>query len=215
MTANLSRRAVLAGLPLCLAGCGAPTTWADDDLVSRAIYRHDGPPGLSLFTMKNVGTDNGAHSGLLINGSQRVMFDPAGSFVHPLIAERNDVIFGMTPDLVEIYRSAHARSTYYVIEQAVPVSAEAAELALQRAFMAGPVGKARCTYSIAEILDGLPGVMRFRTTLFPDNLQAQFARMPGVVSSEHREDDADDKAIALDAFADDLAAQLNGSQSGG
>jgi hypothetical protein len=213
MTADLSklsRRAVLAGVPLALAGCGAPVVWADDETVSRAIYRHDGPPALSLFTMKNVGTDNGAHSGLLINASQRVIFDPAGSFVHPLIAERNDVVFGVTPTLLEIYRSAHARSTYYVIEQAAPVSAEAAETALQLALVAGPVGKARCTYSIAEILDQLPGVMSFRTTFFPDNLLKQFADMPGVVTTEYREDDADDKAIALESFAADLARQGTG-----
>lgn len=209
MTANLpklSRRAVLAGIPLALAGCGAPSVWADDEMVSRAIYQHGGQPSLSLFTMKNVGTDNGAHSGLMINASQRVIFDPAGTFAHPLIAERNDVVFGVTPQLLEIYRSYHARSTYYVIEQAVPVSAEAAETALQLALVAGPVGKARCTYSIAQILNALPGLTGFRTTLFPDNLQVQFAKLPGVVTTELRETDSDDKGLAMQEFTEDLAA---------
>lgn len=204
---KLTRRAVLAGLPLTLAGCGAPSVWADDETVSRSIYRHDGPPSLSLFTMKNTGTDNGAHSGLMINGSQRVIFDPAGSFAHPLIVERNDVIFGVTPTMLNIYRSAHARSTYYVIEQAAPVSAEAAEMALQLAFAAGPVGKARCTLSIAQILDQLPGVQGFRTTFFPDNLEKQFAKMPGLVTREFRENDSDDKDLAIQSFAEALAAE--------
>ncbi|SMY06840.1 hypothetical protein [Flavimaricola marinus] len=205
---KLSRRAVLAGIPLTLAGCGAPSVWADDEMVSRSIYRHDGPPSLSLFTMKNVGTDNGAHSGLMINASQRVIFDPAGTFENPLIAERNDVVFGITPTLLDIYRSYHARSTYYVIEQAAPVSAEAAETALQLAFAAGPVGKARCTYSIAAILNQLPGVAGFRTTLFPDNLQKQFAKMPGVETTEYREYDPDNKDIAMQSFADEIAAEV-------
>lgn len=203
----LTRRAVLAGLPLTLAACGPPSVWASDEKVARAAYVHGGQPALTLFTMKNVGTENGAHTGLLINASQRVMFDPAGSFSHELITERNDVIFGVTPGLLEIYRSYHARETYYVIEQYAPVPAEAAELALQRALVAGPVGKARCTFATSQVLNGLPGVMAFRTSFFPDNLYEQFKRMPGLQTFEHREYDSDDKSQALAAFDAALAAE--------
>lgn len=165
---------------------------------------------MSLFTVKNVGTDNGAHSGLLINGSQRVMFDPAGSFAHPAIPERNDVIFGMTPQLLELYRSYHARETFYVVEQALPVAPEIAERAMQLAFVAGPVGKARCTFSISELLTKLPGFAPIRTTFFPDNLETQFAKLPGVETSEYRENDADDKTEALATFDEELGVAPTG-----
>ena len=205
--AALSRRALLAGLTLGLAGCGAPQTLATREDMSRARYVHGGQPALTLFTMKNVGTDNGAHTGLMINASQRVIFDPAGSLTHPLIVDNNDVIFGITPTMLDIYRSAHARSTYYVIEQYAPVSAEAAELALQKALVAGPVGKARCTYATSEIIASLPGVNGIRPTFFPDNLYEQFKRMPGLQTFEHREFDRDNTAEALQVFEAQLAAE--------
>jgi len=67
MTQPLVRRQVLLGLPLALTACTATNAWAPDDLVSKAIYRQSGPKHLTLYTMKNTGSDNGAHSALLIN----------------------------------------------------------------------------------------------------------------------------------------------------
>lgn len=203
----IGRRTFLAGLPLLAAGCVAPQVWADDDAVARAVYRSNEPPALTLFTMKNVGTDNGAHTGLLINASQRVVFDPAGTFHHDSLPERNDVIFGMTPQMVDFYRTYHARATYYVVEQYAPVTTAQAESALRLAMDYGPVPKAACSRSTANILRQVPGLIPFRPTLFPDNLMAQFARMPGLVTFEHREFDSDDKEEAVAAFDAQLAAE--------
>ena len=44
-----------------MAGCAAESVWAPDEAVSRAAYRHDGPPRLTLFTMLNNHSDAGAH----------------------------------------------------------------------------------------------------------------------------------------------------------
>ena len=80
-----------------LGGCGAApdrTRYDDLEVVQRAAYRHDGPPALTLYTMVSNKTGAGAHTSLMINGSQRVIFDPAGSVQHPDIAERGDVLFG-------------------------------------------------------------------------------------------------------------------------
>jgi hypothetical protein len=109
----VDRRFFLLGAPLALGACAAEPVWAPDDLVQRNIYRHPGPNMLTLFTVLNVGSDNGAHSGLMVSGSQRVIFDPAGTFKHPTIPERNDVIFGATPGLVDLYIDYHTRETYY------------------------------------------------------------------------------------------------------
>ena len=122
LTNGIGRRAILAGLPLLAAGCGAPSVWADDEFIERVTYRHSGPTALTLFTMKNVGTKNGAHTGLMVNASQRVIFDPAETFAHPSLAERNDVIYGISPTVLDFYRTYHARSTYFVVEQYVEVS---------------------------------------------------------------------------------------------
>lgn len=39
-------------------------------------------PRISLYTMVNNESGAGAHSALVINASQRVIFDPTGTFKH-------------------------------------------------------------------------------------------------------------------------------------
>lgn len=191
--------------PALLAGCGAEPVWAPEDAVSRAIYRHDGPPALTLYTMRNTGSGNGAHSGLLINASQRALFDPAGTFGHPSLPERNDVIFGMTPRVVAFYVSYHARETFYVVEQQVIVSPGTAEAALRAAMDYGAVPKAQCARAVSAVLRDLPEVGRaIGSTWFPENLEADFATLPGATRIEHRETDADDRSGAVTAIAEGL-----------
>lgn len=204
----IDRRLFLAGLPLALTGCSAPSVWADEEFVARSIYRHPGPTALTLFTMKNVGSDNGAHTGLMISASQRVIFDPAGTFGHETIPERNDVHFGITPGILDFYRTYHARETYYVIEQYLEVSPEKAETALRLALNNGPVPKAQCTRATSSILMRVPELGSFfRPSLFPNGLHDQFARLPDVVTFEHREYDSADKAEAVRAFDAQLASE--------
>ncbi len=200
MGVTLSRRAVLAGAPLALMGCAAEPIWAPDAAVADAAYRHPGLPMLTLFTTRNVGSGNGAHSGLMVNASQRVLFDPAGTFAHPSLPERNDVIFGMTPRIVDFYTGYHARTSYYVVEQSLIVSPEIAERTLQVVRDYGPVRKANCARAVAKVLN-TTGIARFRISWFPDNLEDQFADVPGVQTIEHRETDADDRTGVLTGIA--------------
>lgn len=185
----MHRRAVLFGLPLALAGCGAQSVYAPDDVVARAAYVHDGPPSIALYTMKNTSNGDGAHSALLINASQRVIFDPAGSLRHPEIPERNDVLFGVTPRVQEFFEGYHARETYYVVRMTKTVPAEVAEQCFRLALAAGPVPRPLCTQSISRILSQLPGFERISVALLPDRLHDRFATLPGVETVERREDD--------------------------
>ncbi|MBE0412391.1 hypothetical protein [Yoonia sp.] len=197
----MDRRHFLIGLPLALSACTVEEIWAPDDVVARAIYRGDGPKHLTLYTMLNVGSDNGAHTSLLVDASHRVIFDPAGSFKQSRIPERNDVLFGITPQFEQFYISYHARSTYYVVGQRIEVEPEIAERALILALANGAVPKAGCTRATSRLLRQLPGFGGLRQTIFPDKLMKDFATLPGVVTREYREDDDDDKSIA--------AAQIN------
>ncbi len=192
----MDRRSFLIGLPLALSACTAQEVWAPDDVVTRAIHSAPGPKYITLYTMKNIGSDNGAHSSLLINASQRVMFDPAGSFVQDRMPERNDVLFGVTPRLEEYYVSFHARVTYYVIGQKVEVPPEVAERALNLALVAGPVPKANCSRFTSRLLRELPGFEGFRQTWSPNRIQEDFAMLRDVETREYRENDDDDKSIA-------------------
>lgn len=197
----MDRRAFILGLPLVLSACSAKQVWAPDDAVARAIHREDGPKHLTLLTMKNAGSGNGAHSALVINASQRVLFDPAGSFSQEHMPERNDVLFGFTPQLEQYYISFHARSSYYVISQKVEVPADVAEKALQLALLAGPVAQANCARTTSRILNQLPGFEVIRKTWGPNRIEEDFAKLAGVERHEYYEDDSDDKSIA--------AAQIN------
>ncbi len=146
--------------------------------------------------MINVWSGNGAHSSLLIDASQRVMFDPAGSFKHETIPERNDVLFGISPRVEEFYVSYHARQTYYVEGQRILVSDEIAERALQLVMANGAVPKSACALAVSKVLRDIPGFENIRRTISPTRIRDDFAKIPGVVTTIYREDDADDKSIA-------------------
>lgn len=187
---------------LSLAGCAAERVWATDEEVARAAYRHDGPPRLTLFTMLNNNTGAGAHTSLMINGSQRVVFDPAGSFRHETIPERNDVLFGITPMVADVYTRFHARKTFRVQIQTLDVSPELAERAMAAARNNGPVPQAQCALSTSSILASLfPS--RISQTWSPKKLADQFGRLPGVTEEVLYEYDSDDNSKVLAAWDPD------------
>lgn len=195
------------GLPLALSACTGQEVWAPDDLVSQSIYRAPGQNYLTLYTMKNIRDDAGAHSALLINASQRVLFDPAGSWSQDVMPERNDVLFGVSPRLEDYYVSFHARVTFYVVGQKVPVAPEVAEQAFNLALQAGPVFQSSCARVTSRILRELPGFESIGRTWFPNSIAEDFARLPGVQTREYRENDADDKSIAAARINAALASE--------
>lgn len=177
---------------LTLGACVGESKWATDEAVAQARYVHDGPPAITLFTVLSTRDGSGAHSGLMINGSERIMFDPAGTWYHPNLPERNDVHFGMTPKMVAFYIDYHARETFDVIEQTVIVSPGVAELVAQRAKAYGAVPKAQCTNSISSILRDVPGFESLPATWYPGRFMEAFAKLPGVTSRKITDLDADD-----------------------
>ncbi|WP_210115060.1 hypothetical protein [Roseovarius aestuariivivens] len=191
------RVGVFAGLALALlSGCAAETVWAPDDAVAKAAYRHDGPPRLTLYTMINRASGKGGHSSLMINGSQRVIFDPAGSFQHETIPERNDVVFGITPMVEDVYTRYHARKTWFVRIQELDVDPATAERVMRLAKTKGPVPQAFCARSTSEILSAVyPNAIS--QTFYPVQLSKQFAQLPGVKEQNLFEDDSDDNSKVL------------------
>ena len=65
-----------------LAGCAVDQVNAPEAQIKALRYHHGAPPTLTLFTMVNNETDKGAHSSLMINAPERVIFDPAGTLKH-------------------------------------------------------------------------------------------------------------------------------------
>jgi len=193
------RRLLIAlALPLFLANCAEPV-WAPDEAVARARYVSDEPPSITLFTVVRKLGKEGAHSGLMINGSQRIMFDPAGTWTHPTVPERNDVHFGITPRMKQFYIDYHARETYDVYEQTVIVSPEVAELAIRRVQENGAVGKALCSNAISGVLRDIPGFESVGSSFFPKRIMNAFGELPGVTTVVHGDTDSDNNKALLAA----------------
>jgi hypothetical protein len=184
-------------LPVVVAGCTAEPVWAPQEQVTSAVYKSDLPPSITLYTVINNRSGSGAHAALLVNGSHRVVFDPAGTFRHPQLPERNDVHFGMSPNAVALYEDYHARETFHIVAQTVEVSPEVAELALVAVQEYGAVPKAQCTVAVTRVLQQLPGFEDTNRTYFPGQAMQQFASRPGVRERQVFDNDSDMNATVL------------------
>jgi hypothetical protein len=163
-----------------LAGCAAESIWASDEEVARARYVHAGPPELVLITSLADEGGSGQHTALLINASERVLFDPAGNWIFPPSPERNDVRFGMNPSALANYMAFQAQPNYHAVLQRITVSPDVAERALQLALANGAVPPAMCTSATANLLRQVPGFSNVTTTMFPKTLMESFGALPGV-----------------------------------
>jgi hypothetical protein len=186
-------RTALAVLTLVvLSACGtANAPYASDAAIQAARFSASEPPSITLFTVVNNKSGSGAHSALLINGAERVLFDPAGSFTLATLPERNDIHYGMNDKMVLFYIDYHARQSYDVVEQKIFVSQAIADTIKARANQRGPVAKSYCANSISEILSGVPGFESIQQTWFPNALSEEFANLPGVSTRKITDDDAD------------------------
>ncbi len=187
------RLTIAAASIAALAGCAANAPFASEAEVAAAAFVADAPPSVTLFTVINNRSGGGAHSGLMINGSQRVMFDPAGSWYHPRLPERNDVHFGMTDRMIAFYVDYHARETFRVVQQTVPVSPAVAQQVMNNALAYGAVPQAQCSRSISNVLADVPGFEVLGSgSWFPKRLMDDFAQIPGVTQIVTTDEDADD-----------------------
>jgi len=185
-------------LPLALAGCSYPeANNSSDALIASKRFANTGPTTLTLYTVISNTSGSGAHSGLAISGSEHILFDPAGSFAHPKVAERDDVVFGFGPSLRSSYIDYHSRITFYTVEQTIEVTPEVAEMALRKALAYGAVPHAMCANSITDILSQLPGFEGIKRTYYPGKLMDNFASLANVKTQTYRDDDPDEKVVDL------------------
>jgi hypothetical protein len=188
-------------LVLGLAACVAEPVWAPDEVVSQARYVPPGPAKIQLLTMISNRNGSGGHTALVIDGPERILFDPAGSWFHPMAPERNDVIYGMSPQLYDFYMDYHARETYHVVVQEVDVSPGQAAALIELVEADGPVPSAQCSAAVSSILMQVPGFQSMSRNLFPTRTMEQFAAIPGVRESRIYDDDSDDNYELLNAQA--------------
>ena len=186
--------ALLLGLcALILSACGQHR-WATEAEVQAARHSPGGAPELTLVTIVHYDSGRGDHTALFINSTERVIFDPAGSWTLDTIPERNDVHFGMTAEAGASFYASHVRDTHYAVVQRLVVSPEVAARAMALALQNGPVPPARCAAATARILRQLPGLEGLGSTFFPQVLMRDFATLPGVITHELHQDAPDYQA---------------------
>lgn len=164
-----------------LAGCGAAQLpWASEERVTKASYRHPGPATITLMTIMANGSKSAGHSSLLINASQRVMYDPAGTWYHREVPERADLLYGVTPQMLQYYLDYHARDRFHVVMQTKVVTPHVAELAMQHAIGKGASANGMCANNTSHVLSQTPGFEGFPVSVWPKNAVEAFEQLPGV-----------------------------------
>ncbi len=153
---------------------------------------HDGPARITVFTVVNNENGTGLHTGILIEGDQRVLFDPAGTFKHPHAPERNDVLYGVSDRVLDVYIDYHARERFDVRIQEVDVPISVARRLAAEAQAYGAVPKAQCSLSISRLLSETPGFETVRVTYMPNRIYEAVAQIPGVRTRVVTDDDAND-----------------------
>lgn len=182
--------AALSLLALVACGQGGPASPAPSpEQLAQAAVAVEGPAQLTLITVINNRSGAGGHTALMISGDQRVIFDPAGSYRPDYVTVAGDVIYGVSDAQFGYYRSAHARSTYHVVTQSIPVAPHIAAQALARAKARGTVPGAFCARATSEILAALPGFESLKPTFYPTQLMDQIAALPGVETDRYYEND--------------------------
>ena len=106
------RQAALILALMCLVGCSAVSKRDPVSDADLPRYRHPGGATVTLITVLSTREGSGVHSALMVNGDQRVIFDPAGSLSHVSLAERGDVLYGANPAIVDSYIDYHTRNTH-------------------------------------------------------------------------------------------------------
>ncbi|WP_407494673.1 lipoprotein [Pseudooceanicola sp. MF1-13] len=172
-----------------LAGCIRNPEFQPPAEMAALAVPNRGPNELVLYTVVNRRTGAGAHTALGVNASERVLFDPAGGFKAENVIRSGDVLYGFTPPVEKAFSSAHARSTFLVNKVSIPVSAEVAQMALQKVKTNGPVGSAHCAQSTSSILQTLPGFQSIKPTYYPVQLEKQFKAVAGARSTQIVEND--------------------------
>lgn len=187
----MGRLLLCLGLMACLAACGSDRPTASVAAVDQAHYSDPSPPSLTLVTSIRTAAGSGAHSAIIINASQRVIFDPAGSFTataagKPVAPQRGDVVYGVTPEVLAAYLRFQSASGYHVVTLSIPVSAQVAEEALTKAQDHGWVSQAFCADASSHLLSSLPGFESLHATLFPRAFMLQVEKLPGVTMRTYK-----------------------------
>lgn len=172
-----------------LSGCAAQLPWAPIESINQVAYREPGAPTITLMVAVTK-SGSGAHTALMINASQRVIYDPAGTFHDKGMPERADLLYGVTPQALDKYIDYQAEEGLNWVMMTKVVSPEVAETALQTAIETGASMSGFCANNTSSIISRVPGFQGFPVELYPKKVLAAFSAIPGVTKRVVVQNDA-------------------------
>lgn len=175
-------RILLFCAAILLAGC-AEKVWSPDEAVAVARVVPTTGPAITLYTSINGRSGAGAHSAILVDSSERLLFDPAGAWNDDrAVPERDDVLYGMDAQNLANYEAFQGNGVFQLYRQRLPVTPEIAEAARQLVLTHGAAPKAFCTAATSSVLRSIPGLENLPSTMYPKVLMDAFAKVPGVTT---------------------------------
>lgn len=162
-----------------LANCTTKTRSDTDAQINAVRYQAPGPAKIGLVTSINSKNGSGAHSALVISGRERVVFDPAGSWHNPGVAERSDVLYGMNDAKLGGYFAFQGNYPFYMVYQELDVTPEIAAKAQAWAEAQPDAIQATCALNVSQLLRHL-GFTQVNQSYFPKNISRDFQNVPGV-----------------------------------
>ncbi len=168
-----------------LSACGvAQLPWAPDERVQKAAFSDGGSSSITLMTVVANGSNSAGHSSLLIDGSQRVIYDPAGTWFNSEVPERADLLYGITPKMLQYYIDYHARDRFHVVMQTKQVSRETADQMIRLAIAKGSSMNGMCAQNTSHLLSQTSGFAGFPVGLWPKDGVKGMSAIPGVVTKK-------------------------------
>lgn len=178
---------------LLLPACVVQLPWAPDERLLEARYSSRGPATITLMTVVANGSNSAGHAALLINGSQQVIYDPAGTWYHRDVPERADLLYGITPKMLQYYIDYHARDRFHVVMQTKEVSVQVADDLIARAIAKGASMSAMCAQNTSALLAATPGFDGVTANMWPRKGVEAMSRVPGVtIRRIYQEDEGKD-----------------------
>lgn len=181
---------------LALAACAEEKGATQEQITAAAYSDTASPPSITLMTMISNDSGAGGHTAVLINASQRVIWDPAGTWRHPTVPERGDVLYGINDQMLDFYLDYHARPEYRVVMQTKTLSPEEAERIFRAYANAGPAAKAMCANTTTAVLKTIPGFENIPHSFFPRKVMKAFGNLPGVSTAVIFDEVNEDKGLA-------------------
>lgn len=181
--ANNGMRAIAALLAslVALAGCAAASS---DELaeIARTVSYHptDAQPSATLIVSQEKNGGGGVHAALMITGSEQLIYDPSGSYHNSRTRRVGDVVYGVTPKVVEEFALHQADYRHDAVLHQVPISHDLAEALLRRARAHGGSLPGFCASNISDVVGRAGPFAGVRDTMWPSELSEDFGRIEGV-----------------------------------